>query len=429
MCNEFDTMVEEIERPKSAMARPHFGDERPVPITEVKAVDRPRIEVGIAELDRVLGGGVVIGSVNLIGGDPGIGKSTVLLQLCREVAGRGQKVLYISSEESVQQTKLRADRLGVDSPNLFLVSETNVEIARRHIESVEPAIAIMDSIQMVYKPEIPSAPGSVGQVRECAADLSFFCKRRGISLFFVGHVTKEGAIAGPRTLEHLVDGVFYFEGDRFQSFRVLRGVKNRFGSTNEIGIFEMQTEGLVEVSNPSDLFMSEDRKGRVGSVVASCIIGSRTLLVEIQSLTMRSSGGGYPARRTTGIDQKRLSILIAVLTQRCGLDLSWEEVFANAVGGVQIDEPAVDLAVAGAIASAFRDRPIDERVCMIGEVGLAGEVRGVAQAGARVMEAARLGFKRVILPRDNAKALDKPDGVDVVAVKHLADALEAAGVL
>ena len=427
-CNEFDTLVEEVERPKSLVTRPHFGDESPIPITEVRPSDRPRLSVGISELDRVLGGGVVVGSVNLIGGDPGIGKSTLILQLCAKVAEQGMKVLYVSSEESVQQTKLRADRLGVSSPNLYLLSETNVDVIRRHAEALEPVVAVIDSVQMIYKPELPSAPGSVGQVRESASDLTFFAKRRGISLFIVGHVTKEGAIAGPRTLEHLVDGVFYFEGDRFQAFRVLRGVKNRFGSTNEIGIFEMRTGGLVEVSNPSELFMSQDRSGRVGSVVAPSVIGSRTLLVEIQSLTSRSSAG-YPARRATGLDQNRLSILIAVLSQRCGLDLTWEEVFVNAVGGVKIDEPAVDLAVETAIASAFRNRAVDSRTCLFGELGLAGEIRGVSQPTARVVEAARLGFKRAIVPRDNVRAIEKPDGLELLPVANLTEALEKAGVL
>ena len=427
-CNEFDTLDEELERPKSSVTRPHFGEESPVPITEVRPSDRPRLSVGISELDRVLGGGVVVGSVNLIGGDPGIGKSTLILQLCAKVAEQGMKVLYVSSEESVQQTKLRADRLGVSSPNLYLLSETNVDVIRRHAEALEPVVAVIDSVQMIYKPELPSAPGSVGQVRESASDLTFFAKRRGISLFIVGHVTKEGAIAGPRTLEHLVDGVFYFEGDRFQAFRVLRGVKNRFGSTNEIGIFEMRTGGLVEVSNPSELFMSQDRSGRVGSVVAPSVIGSRTLLVEIQSLTSRSSAG-YPARRATGLDQNRLSILIAVLSQRCGLDLTWEEVFVNAVGGVKIDEPAVDLAVETAIASAFRNRAVDSRTCLFGELGLAGEIRGVSQPTARVVEAARLGFKRAIVPRDNVRAIEKPDGLELLPVANLTEALEKAGVL
>lgn len=427
-CNEYDTLAEEIVRPDAAAARPHFGEDRPIPVSEVRPVEIPRLGTGISELDRVLGGGIVHGSVNLIGGDPGIGKSTLILQLCQQVARQGHRVLYVSSEESVQQTKLRADRLGVDSPNLFLVSETGVDAIHRHLDSVAPVLAVVDSVQMIYKPEIPSAPGSVGQVRESAADLTFYAKRNGISLFIVGHVTKEGAIAGPRTLEHLVDAVFYFEGDRFQSFRVLRGVKNRFGSTNEIGVFEMQGSGLREVTNPSELFVSQDRRGRVGSVVVPSLIGTRTLLVEVQSLTARCNAG-FPARRATGIDANRLSILLAVLSQRCGLNLGFEDIFVNAVGGVEIDEPAADLAVAVAVASSFRSRPVDARTCVFGEIGLGGELRGVPQPSARVAEAARLGFTRCLLPKENLRSLEKPEGMELVAVGNLSEALEAASVL
>ncbi|MBI4565342.1 MAG: DNA repair protein RadA, partial [Planctomycetes bacterium] len=287
-CGEYNTMVEEMERPVDRPSRHVLSEERPVAISAVTATERPRLAVGIGELDRVLGGGVVVGSVSLFGGDPGIGKSTLILQICQRVASQGRRVLYVSSEESVVQTKLRADRLGVGSEHLYVVSETNVDVIRRYLEESRPELAVIDSIQMIYKSELPGAPGTVGQVRECAAALTYLAKRLGISLFIVGHVTKDGAIAGPRTLEHLVDAVFYFEGDRFQAFRVLRGVKNRFGSTNEIGIFEMRLEGLVEVSNPSELFMSHDRKGREGSVVVPIVVGSRTLLVEIQALLNRT---------------------------------------------------------------------------------------------------------------------------------------------
>lgn len=427
-CGEYNSMVEEVERPPDRPARHILSEERPVPITEVAASERPRIAVGIGELDRVFGGGIVTGSVALIGGDPGIGKSTLILQVCQRVAAQGLKVLYVSSEESVMQTKLRADRLGVGSEHLFVVSETNLDVIRRYLDELKPALAVVDSIQMIYKQDLPGAPGTVGQVRECAAELTYFAKRGGVSLFIVGHVTKDGAIAGPRTLEHLVDAVFYFEGDRFQAFRVLRGVKNRFGSTNEIGIFEMRGSGLAEVANPSELFMSADRKGREGSVVVPSIVGSRTLLVEIQSLLNRTVVG-FPARRVSGVDLNRVQLILAVIERRGGLAVGGQDVFVNAVGGVEIDEPAADLGIAVAIASSFRSRAVPTRACIFGEVGLAGEIRGVAQAGARVLEASRLGFERAIVPADSARAIEAPEGFDVAPVKNLREALEAAEVM
>ena len=427
-CGEFNSMVEEVERPPEKAARHILSEERPIPITEVAATERPRIVVGIGELDRVFGGGIVIGSVSLIGGDPGIGKSTLILQVCQRVAAQGRKVLYVSSEESVMQTKLRAERLGAGSENLFVVSETNLDLIRKYVGEVKPALAVIDSIQMIYKPELPGAPGTVGQVRECAAELTYLAKRAGVSLFIVGHVTKDGAIAGPRTLEHLVDAVFYFEGDRFQSFRVLRGVKNRFGSTNEIGIFEMRGSGLSEVANPSELFMSQDRQGREGSVVVPSFVGTRTLLVEIQSLLNRAVVG-FPARRVSGVDLNRVQLILAVVERRGGLAIGGQDVFVNAVGGVEIDEPAADLGIAVAVASSFRTRPVPPRVCLFGEVGLAGEVRGVAQAASRVLEAKRLGFERVIVPADNGRSIEAPDGIDVAPVKNLREALEASEVL
>jgi DNA repair protein RadA/Sms len=427
-CGEYNSMVEEVERPADVPARHVLSQDRPIPITEVAAVDRPRIAVGIAELDRVFGGGIVLGSVSLIGGDPGIGKSTLILQVCQRVAGQGRRVLYVSSEESVMQTKLRADRLGVASENLFVVSETNLDVIRRYIDEAKPALAVIDSIQMIYKSELPGAPGTVGQVRECAAELTYLAKRSGVSLFIVGHVTKDGAIAGPRTLEHLVDAVFYFEGDRFQAFRVLRGVKNRFGSTNEIGIFEMRGAGLVEVANPSELFMSQDRQGREGSVVVPTIVGTRTLLVEIQALLNRAVVG-FPARRVSGVDLNRVQLILAVVERRAGLAVGGQDAFVNAVGGVEIDEPAADLGIAVAVASNFRSRPVAPRTCVFGEVGLAGEIRGVPQAGARLLEAKRLGFERAVIPADNEKSLDAPEGIDVAPVRTLREALEAAEVM
>ncbi len=426
-CGEFNTLVEEVERLDAGPARPVLSDDGPIPITEVEAIERPRIQTGIGELDRVLGGGIVIGSVGLIGGDPGIGKSTLILQVCRQIAERGHKVLYVSSEESVMQTKMRADRLGAVVPNLLVVSETNLEVIRRFLEEIRPALVIVDSIQMIYRSEIPSAPGSVAQVRECASDLTYVAKRNGISLFIVSHVTKDGSIAGPKTLEHLVDAVFYFEGDRFQAFRVLRAAKNRFGSTNEIGIFEMRSSGLTEVSNPSELFMSHDRKDRVGSVVVPCEVGTRTLLVEIQALTSRTT---YPAptRRASGVDFNRMALLCAVLSRRIELELGGADVYVNAVGGVEIEEPAADLGIAIAIASSFRNRAVPPRLCAFGEIGLAAEIRGTTQAGSRVAEAKRLGIEKAIVPADNVKGIEV-EGIQILPVRTLREALEEAEVL
>jgi DNA repair protein RadA/Sms len=426
-CGEFNTLAEEIARPPEDARRPLISEEKPVPITEVRGVDRPRLIVGIGEFDRVLGGGIVVGSVSLIGGDPGIGKSTLILQVCQRLAAAGHRVLYLSSEESAVQTKLRAERLGVDSPNLFVVSETNLSVIRGYLEELRPAFAVMDSIQMIYRPELPGAPGTVAQVRECASDLTFLAKRLGISLFIVGHVTKDGAIAGPRTLEHVVDAVFYFEGDRFQTFRLLRGVKNRFGSTNEIGIFEMVAAGLAEVSNPSELFLARGHGAREGCVVTPTFIGSRTLLIEIQSLTTESLSPETVTRRVSGVDRDRMMLLLAVLGRRLSFATGKQDVFVNAVGGVQVDEPAADLAIATAIASSLLDRAVRDRTVVLGEVGLTGEVRGVTQAPARVAEAKRLGFTRAIVPRDNLKSLGKGDGIEILPVSTLDEAFGLAG--
>ncbi|HUR39445.1 MAG TPA: DNA repair protein RadA [Planctomycetota bacterium] len=425
-CGEFNTLVEEAVRPEESARRPVLSEERPVPISEVQPVDRPRIVVGVGEFDRVLGGGIVVGSVALIGGDPGIGKSTLILQVCQKIASQGHVVLYVSSEESIIQTKLRADRLGVNSPNLLIVSETNVGVIRKYLEEIKPRFAVVDSIQMIYRPEIPSAPGTVSQVRECSAELTFLAKRLGVSLFIVGHVTKDGSIAGPRTLEHVVDAVFYFEGDRFQTFRLLRGVKNRFGSTNEIGIFEMVGSGLAEVSNPSELFMGRDTGAREGCVVTPSFIGSRTLLIELQALTTPSAHPEMVSRRTSGLDRDRMMLVLAVLGRRCGFSTAKEDVFVNAVGGVHIDEPAADLGIATALASSICDRPVADRTVVFGEIGLTGEVRGVTQAAARVAEAKRLGFLRAIVPKDNLKAIGTGDGIEIVPVSNLDEAFVKA---
>ncbi len=427
-CGEFNSFVEESPQVEPAAGRPVLSEERPVPITEVRAVDRPRLLTKLSEFDRVLGGGIVSGSVVLVGGEPGIGKSTLLLQVCHRIASTEGKVLYVSSEESVMQTRLRADRLGVSSDNLLVVSETNLDRIRQYVEEEKPALVIVDSIQMIYRPDLPSAPGSVGQVRECAADLAMHAKRHGISLFIVGHVTKDGAIAGPKTLEHLVDAVLYFEGERFQAFRILRGVKNRFGSTNEMGIFEMVAEGLREVTNPSELFLSQDRSRRVGSIVVPSQIGTRTILVEIQALTSRTAFPA-PTRRASGVDFNRMALIAAVLSRRIGMDLGGVDIYVNAVGGVDLEEPAADLGIALAIASSFGNRAVDPHVCAFGEVGLSAEIRGTTQAGIRVLEAQRLGFKKAILSADNARGLEKTSDIEVTTVRTLQEALSAAEIL
>ena len=423
-CNQWNTLVEEVERPEAQVDRPSLGDHAPQPITRVKPLDHPRVSTGSRELDRVLGGGIVPGSVALIGGDPGIGKSTLLLQISERIARAGKTVLYISAEESVYQTKLRAERLGVLSDRLLVASETNLDEIIESLRKTRPVLAIVDSIQMVYKPALPSAPGTVGQVRECATDLVYHAKREGVSVFLVGHVTKEGSIAGPRTLEHLVDAVFYIEGDRFQAFRILRGVKNRFGSTNEIGIFEMTGSGLTEVENPSELFLSRDRAQLIGSAVVPSIVGTRPLLVEVQALTTKTHFG-MPARRVTGVDLNRTAMILAVLERRAGLQLGMNDVFVNAVGGVQVDEPAADLAVAVAVASAFQGKPVPERMMLLGEVGLAGELRAVAQAAVRLQEGQRLGFRHAVVPAGGR--LEGGDGLELLRASTLRQALDGVG--
>ena len=401
-CGEFNTLVEEIARPEETARRPVLSEDKPIPITEVQPVDRPRLVVGVGEFDRVLGGGIVLGSVSLIGGDPGIGKSTLILQVCQRIAAQGHPVLYVSSEESVIQTKLRAERLGVNTPSLFIVSETNVAVIRKYLEETRPKFAVIDSIQMIYRPEIPGAPGTVSQVRECSADLTFLAKRLGISLFIVGHVTKEGAIAGPRTLEHVVDAVFYFEGDRFQTFRLLRGVKNRFGSTNELGVFEMTGTGLVGVPDPSAIF-GRSEPGEVGAAVACTLEGTRPLLLEIQSL-VAPTDLAMPRRVGTGVDPKRLAMIVAVLTRHAAVPLAAADVFVNVAGGVRIDEPGADLGIALAIASAARGSAVREGLAAFGEVGLTGRLRAATQAERRLEECRKLGLAEVLAPAGTSGA-------------------------
>jgi DNA repair protein RadA/Sms len=428
-CNEFGTLVEELEKQIAGREERSGGStkiEAPVSLTAIEASKTPRVVLGMPEVDRVLGGGMVHGSVLLIGGDPGIGKSTLVMQIAQKVAVQGVKVLYITAEESQLQLKLRAERLGVTSGNIMIASETNLDGIRMALEGEKPGLAIIDSIQMVYRSELPSAPGSVGQVRECSAELSQIAKRNGISLLIIGHVTKGGELAGPKTLEHIVDAVFYFEGDRFQAFRILRSIKNRFGSTFEVGIFEMNPDGLREVSNPSEFFMGQDRQGRLGSVVTPTMVGTRTLLVEMQALTAKSSNFN-PTRKVSGVDYNRVLMLIAVLQRRMGLAIDHDDVFVNAVGGATVEEPAADLAMALAIASSFRGNAVDPRIAVVGEVGLAGEIRGVVQANARVAEARRLGFSKILIPKDNLRGIEKSSGITVVPVGKLEEALQNTG--
>ncbi len=394
-------------------------------LKDVEVREDVRIKSQIKELDRVLGGGIVQGSVILIGGDPGIGKSTISLQLSNDLTQSGYTILYVSGEESVRQTKLRASRLlrSAIKNNLYIVSQTDLSLIMEYINKINPDVVIIDSIQVIFEPSISSSPGSVSQVRECAGMLTQLAKSTNTTIFIIGHVTKEGAIAGPRVLEHIVDTVLYFEGDRFAIYRILRAVKNRFGSTNEIGVFEMTSAGLLEVKNPSEIFLSERPKNVSGSVVSSVLEGSRPILVEIQSLVSRS-GFGYARRRAQGFDYTRLSLLIAVLEKRIGLHLEVEDVFVNVVGGIKIEDPACDLAVCVAISSAFREELVIQDSVILGEVGLVGEIRGISQINLRINEVEKLGFKRVILPKNNYKKLEYKGSLELLPVSSLKEALD-----
>ncbi len=392
----------------------------PVAITDVVAASEPRMATGLRELDRVLGGGLVPGSLVLIGGDPGIGKSTLLTMACRHLAEQGRPVLYISGEESITQIKLRADRLGVASPHLLLLAENSLDAILGACERAKPHVVIVDSIQTVYKADLASAPGSVGQVRECTADLMRLAKGQNVTVLIVGHVTKEGQLAGPRVLEHIVDTVLYFEGDRHHAYRIVRATKNRFGSTNEIGVFEMRADGLREVPNPSAAFLSERAAEAPGSVVVCAVEGTRPLLVEVQAL-VTPTVFGMPRRTAAGVDYNRMVVLLAVLEKRAGLHLSSHDVYVSVAGGVTVDEPAVDLGAAAAVASSLRDRPADAAAVAVGEVGLAGEIRVVPQLDKRAAEAARMGFRRCIVPKPAAE-LDVP-GIELVPVEHIGEAL------
>ena len=426
-CGNWNSFAEEnyAEPSSGNKERVSLYKEGPVLLKDVIVKDEDRLKTNIRELDRVLGAGIVKGSVVLIGGDPGVGKSTISLQVSNHLTKQGICVLYVSGEESVAQTKLRAKRLGEGgSDNLYIVNQTDLSLIVEYIKKLKPQVVIIDSIQVIFDPGISSSPGSVSQVRECAGILTQLAKTTGTSIFIIGHVTKEGTLAGPRVLEHIVDTVLYFEGDRFAIYRILRAVKNRFGSTNEIGVFEMGPEGLTEVKNPSEIFLSEKPNNVSGTIVTSILEGTRPLLVEIQSLVSRSSFG-YARRRAQGFDFNRLSLLVAVLEKRMGLALETEDIFVNVTGGIKIEDPAADLAVCSVIASSFREQIVMPQAVVLGEVGLSGEIRSISQALTRINEAQKLGFKHCILPRNSVKNLKfKESGMEIIPVSTLKEALD-----
>jgi DNA repair protein RadA/Sms len=427
-CGEWNTMVEVIEQPSApAAGLPSLPGSEPRRLKEIEAEGLERLPLPLEEFSRVLGGGVVPGSVILVGGDPGIGKSTLLLQTAALMAeATGRPVLYVSGEESARQIKMRADRLAIRTDDLFVVTETNLDAILRHAGQVQPQVMVVDSVQTVYSEDLTSAAGSISQVRQAASRMQWWAKAEGVSVFLVGHVTKAGAIAGPKVLEHIVDTVLYLEGDLFHTYRLLRSVKNRFGATSEVGVFEMRERGMVEVPNPSEVFLAERMVNAPGSAIAVTMEGTRSLLVEIQALASHSSFG-HPRRTANGVDFNRLLLITAVLTRRVGLRLYDQDVFANVIGGLQVGEPAADLAVAVAIASSVRDKPVAADLAMIGEVGLSGEVRAVGQTAARLKEAARLGFRRCLMPRSVRRGQEPlPGGIEAVPVRSVAEAVEKA---
>ena len=424
MCKEWNTFVEEKVTPvKGNSVKNALVEAEVVTLNSVSTDQDERIKTEIAELDRVLGGGIVPGSLVLVGGDPGIGKSTLLLQVCQRLANQKKKVLYISGEESLKQIKLRANRMGEFNEHLLLLCETNLEIIRSVIEKQKPEIAIVDSIQTMYSEDVASAPGSVSQVREATNTLMQLAKGMTISIFIVGHVTKEGTVAGPRVLEHMVDTVLYFEGDRHASYRILRGVKNRFGSTNEIGVFEMRQTGLVEVANPSEFMLNGRPENASGSVVACSIEGTRPMLMEIQALVCQSNFG-MPRRTAAGTDYNRVNLLMAVLEKRIGLHLSNYDAYVNIAGGIKMNEPAIDLGIVMAIVSSYKNRPISEGMIVFGEVGLSGEVRAVSMPEQRVAEAKKMGFETCVIPEVSIGMVKNIQGIKVVGVKNINEAIQ-----
>ncbi|MGH2550387.1 MAG: DNA repair protein RadA [Thermomicrobiales bacterium] len=427
-CNEWNSMVEVVEAPVSSTSGnvKRLEPARVQALSDVGSANLDRISVPIEEFDRVLGGGLVRGSLILLGGDPGIGKSTLVLQTAAGLASAERKVLYVSGEESAQQIKLRADRLGVPGEHLLVLSETNLQVALDAAEETKPGLLIIDSIQTAYLDDLNSAAGSVSQVRECTARLMQWAKPRNIPVLIVGHVTKEGAIAGPRVLEHMVDVVLYLEGERHHHYRILRGVKNRFGSTDEVGVFEMADAGLREVRNPSEAFLEERSGNSAGSTVAVTMEGTRPILVEVQALSS-TTAFGLPRRSGNGLDANRLQLLVAVLQKRVGLPLQGQDIYANVVGGLKIAEPAADLPLTLAIASSFRDRAVDPRLVAIGELGLSGEVRSVNHLERRLIEARRLGFTRAIIPANLGRRSGSfGEGLELIRVSTLQEALQAA---
>lgn len=426
-CNEWNSLVETVQAREPAASALATLAPRSVPqrLPEIVTDGFKRIPVPMPEFNRVLGGGIVPGSVILISGDPGIGKSTILLQVTASLAQELGTVLYVSGEESVQQIKLRAERLGLMPESLYLLTETDLNEILGHIEALKPKLVIVDSIQTVFLDELASAAGSVSQVRECTARLLQLAKSTQIPMFIVGHVTKSGAIAGPRVLEHIVDTVLYLEGERFHTYRMLRSVKNRFGATSEVGVFEMRQEGMVEIANPSAAFLAERAAHSAGNAIAVTMEGTRPLLVEIQALTS-TSAFGLPRRTANGIDMGRMLLLTSVLSQRVGLKLFNQDIFVNVVGGLKIGEPAADLSVALAVASSFRDRPIFDDMVVMGEVGLSGELRTVSQSERRIKEAAKLGFKRVVVPHALARPIFETNGIELIGARSVAMALDIA---
>ncbi|OPJ54934.1 DNA repair protein RadA [Alkalithermobacter paradoxus] len=424
-CDKWNTFVEEIEEKKTRhdLFILNKENDKPIPINSVKVVEEPRFSTNIKELDRVLGGGLVNGSLILVGGDPGIGKSTLLIQVSNEIAKTGKKVLYISGEESAQQIKMRGKRLNVDSENLYIFPENNLSIIEKQIDNLKPDVIIVDSIQTVFSPEITSAPGSVSQIKEGTSKFMKIAKSFGITTFIVGHVTKEGSLAGPKVLEHMVDTVIYFEGERYNTYRMIRAVKNRFGSTNELGVFEMRDLGLVEIDNPSKILISERPKGVSGSVVVSTVEGTRPMLVELQAL-VSPTNFGIPRRMATGVDYNRVNLLMAVLEKRVGLQIQNQDVYINVVGGIKLNEPAMDLGIIVSIASGFRNIEINQDTVVIGEVGLTGEIRGVSFIEKRILESKKLGFKKIVIPKNNLAGLEKIDGIKIFGVENIREALD-----
>lgn len=427
MCKEWNSFAEEIvNRNRTGSGKTSTGGKakaEPVVLSDVSMKSEEKVTTGIGELDRVLGGGIVPGSLTLVGGDPGIGKSTLLLQVCRNLSSAGRKVLYISGEESLKQIKIRADRLGTFTEQLLLLCETDLDVIREVMERVKPEIAVIDSIQTMHNDDVAAASGSVSQVRESTNVLMQLAKGIGISIFIVGHVTKEGTVAGPRVLEHMVDTVLYFEGDRHASYRILRGVKNRFGSTNEIGVFEMCEDGLLEVKNPSEFMLSGKPEDATGAVVACSLEGTRPILIEIQALVCQSNFG-IPRRQATGTDFNRVNLLMAVLEKRLHLQMSNCDAYVNIAGGIRIMEPATDLGIVMAIVSSYKNRSIDDKLMAFGEVGLSGEVRAVSMPEIRVLEAKKLGFSTCVLPMVSLERMKKVEGIRLIGVKSVRDAID-----